>query len=64
MSLFSVNSSAIAAIGHEDGALAVLFTASGPVYIHPGVPPSVHAGLMQAQSMGAFYNRHIRGRYW
>lgn len=63
MSLFSVNSSAIAAIGYEGGTLAVVFTTSDTVYTHHGVPYSVFAGLMQAKSMGAFYNRHIRGRY-
>ena len=63
MSLFSVNSSAIAAIGYEDGTLAVVFTTSDTVYLHHSVPYAVYAALMQSESMGAFYNRHIRGRY-
>ncbi len=63
MNLILVNSSAIRAVGYDGSTLAVQFTTSATVYTHYGVPHSVYAGLMQAQSMGAFYNRHIRGRY-
>lgn len=62
MSMIPVNSSAIAAIGYEAGLLAVTFHNTG-TYFHPGVPYSVYAGLMNASSMGAYYNRFIRGRY-
>jgi hypothetical protein len=62
MSMIPVNSSAIAAIGYENGMLAVTFHNTG-TYFHPGVPYSVFAGLMQAGSKGAYYNRYIRGRY-
>lgn len=61
--MISVNSAAIAAVGFQAGTLAVLFHTSDTVYIHHGVPYSVYAGLMQASSMGAHYNRHIKGRY-
>jgi hypothetical protein len=63
MSLVSVNSSAIAAVGYDGSNLAVLFHTSDTVYVHHGVPHSVYAGFLQASSMGAYYNRHIRGRY-
>ena len=63
MSLVLVNSSAIRAVGYDGQNLAVLFTTSDTVYTHHGVRYSVYAGLMQAESMGAFYNRHIPGRY-
>jgi KTSC domain len=63
MSMNSVSSSAIAAVGFERGTLAVLFHTSDTVYLHHGVPYSVYAGLMQAASMGAYYNAFIRGRY-
>ena len=43
--------------------LAVVFTTSDTVYTHHGVPYSVYAALMQASSMGAYYNAYIRGRY-
>jgi len=63
MALIPVNSSSIRAVGYNGYTLAVLFHTSDTVYEHPGVPYSVFLGLMQADSMGAYYNRHIRGRY-
>ncbi len=63
MSLYSVNSSAIAAVGYDGHTLAVRFHTSDTIYYHHDVPYSVYAGLMDADSMGAYYNRHIRGRY-
>jgi hypothetical protein len=63
MSLIFVNSSAIRAVGYNGYTVAVQFTTSDKVYTHHGVPHSVYAGLMQADSMGAYYSRHIRGRY-
>ena len=60
--MISVNSSAIRAVGWNDGTLTVEFH-SGRIYNHPGVPYSVYEGLMQASSKGAYYNRNIRGRY-
>jgi len=60
--LIPVNSSAIAAVGYFAGILTVRFT-NGRIYDHPGVPLYVFLGLMAASSKGAFYNRHIRGRY-
>lgn len=62
MSLISVSSSAIRAIGYEDGTLAVRFHRTG-TYYHYGVPYSVFEGLLHASSKGAFYNAFIRGRY-
>ena len=61
--LLPVNSSAIRALGWSGGTLVVLFHTSDTLYIHPGVPLSVYLGLMMAASMGAYYNRYIRGRY-
>jgi hypothetical protein len=62
MSMISVSSSAIAAIGYEDGTLAVEFHNSG-IYYHHGVPYSVFKSFMSSGSKGAFYNSYIRGRY-
>lgn len=62
MSMIPVNSSAIAAIGYENGVLAVRFHNTG-TYLHPGVPYSVFEGLLRAGSKGAYYNARIRGRY-
>jgi hypothetical protein len=63
MTLILVNSSSIRAVGYDGDTLAVQFHTSDTVYEHPGVPPYVYAALMGASSMGAYYNRHIRGRY-
>ena len=62
MTMISVHSRAIRAVGYDGYTLSVEFHKSG-VYDHPGVPESVFHELMNAPSMGAFYNRHIRGRY-
>ena len=61
--MMSVNSSSIRAVGYDGYTLAVQFHTSDTIYDHPGVPYSVYLGLMQASSMGAFYNRFIRGKY-
>jgi hypothetical protein len=58
-----VNSSAIRAVGYDGHTLAVQFHTSGTTYCHHGVPYSLYVQLMQASSMGAFYNRNIRGKY-
>jgi KTSC domain len=63
MSLIKVNSSSIAAVGFEDGTLAVRFHTSETLYLHHGVPYGVFAGLMRADSKGAYYNENIRGKY-
>lgn len=62
MTLISVGSSAISAIGYDGYTLAVEFHNSG-VYYHPGVPYEVYAAFMAASSKGTFYNHYIRGRY-
>jgi hypothetical protein len=63
MSMFPVDSSSLAYVGFENGVLVVVFHTSSTTYHHYGVPYSVFAGLMNASSMGAYYNRYIRGRY-
>lgn len=60
--LTPVRSSAIAAVGYDGYWLTILFH-NGRLYDHPGVPPAVVAGLLQAASPGRYYNRNIRGRY-
>jgi hypothetical protein len=60
--MISVSSSAIAAIGYENGVLAVTFHNTG-TYFHPGVPYSVFVGLLHAGSKGWYYNNFIRGKY-
>lgn len=63
MILIPVSSSAIRGVSYHGSTLVLLFHTSNTLYTHHGVPYSVYAGLMHAQSMGAYYNRYIRGRY-
>lgn len=62
MTLILVNSSAIRDVGYDGHTLTVEFH-TGRIYDHHGVSHSVYAEFMNASSMGAYYNRHIRGRY-
>ena len=62
MEMTLVSSSAIRALSYDGYTLSVEFHNSGS-YDHPGVPESVYRGLMSAPSIGAFYNRYIRGKY-
>ena len=59
-----VRSSVIAAVGYDEetAVLDVQFT-SGDVYRYFAVPPSVHRALMEADSPGAYFNRHVSDRY-
>ena len=58
--LIPVNSSAIRAVGYDGYTLTVEFH-SGRTYDHPSVSYSVYVEFMNAPSMGAYYNRYIRG---
>ena len=60
--MIPVSSTAIRAIGCDSSVLTVEFN-GGRVYDHPGVPEWVYHEFMSAPSMGAYYNRHIRGKY-
>lgn len=63
MSLILVNSSSIRAVGYDGNHLFVQFHTSDTIYDHPGVPYDIYVSFMNASSMGAYYNQHIRGRY-
>lgn len=62
MTLILVSSSVIRAIGYDGDTLTIELN-SGRIYDYHRVPYNVYAGLMQAPSKGAYYNRYIRGRY-
>jgi hypothetical protein len=62
IAMVPVDSSAIRAVGYYGTTLTVEFH-TGRVYDHPNVPYDVYVSLMRADSMGGYYNRHIRGRY-
>ena len=63
MSMICVNSSSIRAVGYDGSTLAVQFHTSDTIYTHPGVPYSVYIDFINAASLGAYYNRYIRGKY-
>jgi hypothetical protein len=58
-----VNSSSIRAVGYDGHNLYVQFHTSEKIYNHPGVPYEIFIGLLHAESKGAYYNQHIRGKY-
>ncbi len=62
LTMIPVDSSAIHAVGYDGHTLIVEFH-SGRNYAHPRVPYALFEGLLNASSPGAFYNRHIRGKY-
>lgn len=59
-----VTSSNIKSIGYEPstGTLEVEFKAS-TVYHYHLVPPEVHAALVVANSVGRYFNEHIKDQY-
>ena len=46
----------------ETEVLSLQFT-NGMIYDYPGVPVSVYAGLLEADSPGRYYHQNIRGVY-
>jgi hypothetical protein len=63
MQLQPVNSSAIAAIGYENGVLVVQFHNNPKTYHLPNVPYSLFDTFVNAPSPGEFWNQHLRGKF-
>jgi hypothetical protein len=59
-----VESSSLQSVGYDatNQVLEVQFR-TGRVYRYLGVPPDVYTALMQASSLGAFFNARIRDHY-
>ena len=59
-----VRSTVIAAVGYdaETAELEIQFR-SGDVYRYYAVPPSVHQALIEADSPGAYFNKHVSDHY-
>lgn len=59
-----VESSNIKSVGYDQDTetLEIEFV-SGAIYEYPGVPPSVHDGLMSAGSHGRYFASEIKDRY-
>lgn len=62
--MIPVESSNIKAIGYDPAnkVLKVQFL-SGVTWQYSGVPPEEHAALMDAESKGSYFARHIRDLY-
>lgn len=64
MQMVSVRSSAISAIGYDPATRRMKITfKQGHTYDFCGVPPEVYEGLLNASSVGSYYDRVIRDRY-
>ena len=57
-----VESSNIASIGHDGSILEVEFN-SGAVYQYENVPIATYVELLQAESVGKYFNKNIKSRY-
>lgn len=59
-----VESSSLQSVGYDvtNQVLEIQFR-TGRVYRYFGVPPDVYSSLMQASSLGAFFNASIRDQY-
>lgn len=59
-----VDSEAIEAIGYDSATRVLLVRfAGGALYAYFEVPPRDHAALLAAESLGSYFNRHLRERY-
>jgi len=64
MQLHPVESSNIAAVGHDpDTNRMVVQFKNGGLYEYPDVPVSEYQLLMSAESVGRYYSANIRGKY-
>lgn len=65
MEMIPVRSSAISAVGYDPstGRMKIRFTSQGTIYDFCGVPQHIYDGLMNAASIGTYYDRFIRDRY-
>ena len=61
--LTDVESSNIAQVAHRGDALFVKFKGGNAVYEYKGVPASVHAEMMKAESIGKHFGAHVKGKF-
>lgn len=64
MFVTAVDSTTLATIAYEAAHQTLwLEFRGGGVYVYSSVPSEVHQALLLADSKGAYFNRHIRGRF-
>jgi len=56
------SSSMIDKVGYKDGDLVVVFN-NGKKVNYYNVPESVYNNFINAESLGRYYNVHIKGKY-
>jgi len=57
-----VESSNLVSVGYENDVLEIAFKAN-KVYDYFGVPHSVYAALIRAESVGEYFDENIKGHY-
>lgn len=62
MKLQTVNSSAVEAMGWEKETLYIQYR-GGRVYSYAEVPKHVYDSIKNAESIGKFVNKHIKGAF-
>jgi hypothetical protein len=60
-----VQSSALERVSYDKAAhtLRATFRNCGRTYVYDGVPQEIYDGLILAESLGNYFNCHIRGRF-
>ena len=60
-----VKSTLLDKVGYDPGTqvLAIQMVNSSDVYTYQDVPASIYEGLLAADSKGAYYVKHIKGKY-
>lgn len=62
MSMTPVESSVIESVGHNGLRLRIRFK-SGKTYDFEGAPLSHLDGMLKAESAGAYFGKHVRGKF-
>ena len=64
MEMVHVHSSMIQEVGYNpvDSILAVRFN-GGKLFHYEGVPRELYEGVLQSESIGKYFNQHVRGQY-
>lgn len=57
-----VESSNIASVGYENNIMEIEFN-SGAIYQYENVPIRVYEVMMKADSVGKYFNAHIKSKY-
>jgi len=63
MLVTAVDSTTLATIAYVAAHQTLFEFRCGAVYVYSSVPSEVHQALLLADSKGAYFNRHIRGRF-